>query len=962
MKSITPVISVILLIMLTIATSAAAFFFINSSVTDLEAQGNLESFPGADNSRLNLVSITGTKAIVRNDGTTPVTEVVMFVNGELLNYTLDTPIQPGELKEINFTAREAGEDLEIKVIYNNGKTAQAISPANKNTEDAGFFYAETVLRIQCLETYGNTWFTGSLLGSTGPCCGDNYYNDFFYNSSAACVHGIFITDADNLYNFDLSGKKSNCMSGKELCENKGFTYLGGLLDFDKKYNYSITMPYSVVLGDMNNDNYLDILIAEYSLNQFSYFKNNGNDSFETNVSYPTGTYPYSIAVGDMNNDGYLDVVTVDRISNQFSYFKNMGNGSFESKISYVTGTSPIHIIVSDLNNDGFLDVVTADRSSNQFSYFKNVGNGFFEDKRSFPTGSYPYYIAAGDIDNDGFIDIISADYMSKVFSYNRNLGNDSFNREVYYSTVNYISSVSLGDFDNDNFLDVITLQRTSNEFSFFKNLGNNTFGPKLNYSTGSNPYMLYSADLDNDGFLDVIIPEYSTGQFSFFKNLGNGSFALRQGFGSSLGYPAFLAAGDMDNDGDLDIITLDRGNGKFDYSKNNMITGINGPCCGDDINDGFYNNTIWCCQGNYLNCSDSNPCTTDYCSGPSCISTNKINGQYEGCIYSTGCIGDVCSCVSGECINTCGNGVCDLWENISSCSLDCDDLDNYEYNCNYWDHTWFNGNIENSMYQNNFDSNINGWSFIAQGGYPTGGWFNDSGNPNPGSLWFFGEIGGGYISAYTCFNASLINNTSIQISGMWRDFNTDNDFEQPLPSITIRKGCNLTGGIILDTRVVNCVNRCTYGSASGAEYTYSWSNSWHSFSHPTRIINYTLGNYEGPLTLVLTQGDWGMWDADPNFDSLNFFRNESSPCCGDDGILDTFYNGTISSADFFCFNGQVLNSSVDLNKTLCEYYLFDWIENSYGSNYSCCGDDLLLDSFTNGTYSCCNGILQQGSC
>ncbi|MDD4353474.1 MAG: hypothetical protein PHN56_03385, partial [Candidatus Nanoarchaeia archaeon] len=138
MKAITPVISVILLIMLTIATSAAAFFFINSSVTDLEAQGNLESFPGSDNSRLNLVSITGTKAIVRNDGTTPVTEVVMFVNGELLNYTLDNPILPGEYKEIDFTARESGEDLEIKVIYNTGKTVSTVSPASKNTEDSGF--------------------------------------------------------------------------------------------------------------------------------------------------------------------------------------------------------------------------------------------------------------------------------------------------------------------------------------------------------------------------------------------------------------------------------------------------------------------------------------------------------------------------------------------------------------------------------------------------------------------------------------------------------------------------------------------------------------------------------------------------------------------------------------------------------------------------------------------------------
>lgn len=138
MKSITPVISVILLIMLTIAVSAAAYFFVNSTTNDLQSQSNLDNYPGSDNSILNLVSITGSKAIVRNDGSILVTEVVMFVNGELLNYTLDTPIQPGELREITFNSREAGEDLEIKVIYNNGKTTQVSSPANLNTENSGF--------------------------------------------------------------------------------------------------------------------------------------------------------------------------------------------------------------------------------------------------------------------------------------------------------------------------------------------------------------------------------------------------------------------------------------------------------------------------------------------------------------------------------------------------------------------------------------------------------------------------------------------------------------------------------------------------------------------------------------------------------------------------------------------------------------------------------------------------------
>lgn len=145
MKSITPVVSVILLVMLTIAVSAASYFFISSNVNDLQNQGSVETFPGADNSRMNIVSITGSKVIVRNDGTSAVTEFIMFVNGELINYTLDEPIQPGQLRQITFTAQQAGEDLGIKVIYNNGKTIESISPARLNTENSGFTDGSDIL-------------------------------------------------------------------------------------------------------------------------------------------------------------------------------------------------------------------------------------------------------------------------------------------------------------------------------------------------------------------------------------------------------------------------------------------------------------------------------------------------------------------------------------------------------------------------------------------------------------------------------------------------------------------------------------------------------------------------------------------------------------------------------------------------------------------------------------------------
>ncbi len=113
-KAITPVVSVILLIMLTIVASVGAYFFINSEIGELQDSGAIENSPYLDNSRLNLVSITGSQALVRNDGQSPVTEMIILINGETLNYTLDTPIQPGEIRAINYTSQLAGQDLEIK--------------------------------------------------------------------------------------------------------------------------------------------------------------------------------------------------------------------------------------------------------------------------------------------------------------------------------------------------------------------------------------------------------------------------------------------------------------------------------------------------------------------------------------------------------------------------------------------------------------------------------------------------------------------------------------------------------------------------------------------------------------------------------------------------------------------------------------------------------------------------------
>ncbi|MDD5499563.1 MAG: PQQ-binding-like beta-propeller repeat protein [Candidatus Nanoarchaeia archaeon] len=136
MKSLTPVVSIIILILLTVASAGAAYFFVFSSVNELQS-GGIQTPAGITGSRLQIVSVTGVKSIIRNDGTSSVNEVLVFVNGELLNYTLTEPLLPGEFLEIPYNARKAGEDLEVQIIYPGG-TSRYRSPASANTPPAGF--------------------------------------------------------------------------------------------------------------------------------------------------------------------------------------------------------------------------------------------------------------------------------------------------------------------------------------------------------------------------------------------------------------------------------------------------------------------------------------------------------------------------------------------------------------------------------------------------------------------------------------------------------------------------------------------------------------------------------------------------------------------------------------------------------------------------------------------------------
>jgi hypothetical protein len=120
-------------------------------------------------------------------------------------------------------------------------------------------------------------------------------------------------------------------------------------------------PYSVTIGDFNNDHQLDIVVTNSEVDNIAILLGFGNGSFAIPVVYSTGTRsnPRTVTLGDFNNDNILDIAVANSGNNNIFLLNGFGNGTFGNEISYPLGYRyrPASVAVTDLNQDNRLDIV-----------------------------------------------------------------------------------------------------------------------------------------------------------------------------------------------------------------------------------------------------------------------------------------------------------------------------------------------------------------------------------------------------------------------------------------------------------------------------------------------------------------------------------------------------------------------------------------------------------------------------
>ncbi len=359
---------------------------------------------------------------------------------------------------------------------------------------------------------------GLLLLSVGLPVNAQIYSEQTLPGASGSQNTIVVKSVD----IDNDGDQ-DLVLGNEFQQNSILFNLGtgDFMTGNSGFENTLNDTEDIGLGDFDSDGDLDVIFINQGGFGHEYYHNDGNGNFSI-AGFLPATNGGSIAVGDVNNDNFPDVILGNLNQVNFCMINN-GDGSFNNETNArLPGTvkSTDHVLLEDIDGDGDLDLFFANRDGNEILI--NDGNGFFEDQslQRLPQGVNMDTRKAcfGDVNNDGKPDLFLANVQ---FNSNKNPQNRLYINESngFFTDLtamllpqghNQTTNAAFYDIDQNGTLDLFITNVLENPLQALLNDGTGLFTVRTE-GIISSPVMtneawgLAIADFNNDDFSDIYI-------------------------------------------------------------------------------------------------------------------------------------------------------------------------------------------------------------------------------------------------------------------------------------------------------------------------------------------------------------------------------------------------------------------------------------------------------------------------
>jgi hypothetical protein len=168
---------------------------------------------------------------------------------------------------------------------------------------------------------------------------------------------------------------------------------------------------SVTVADLDGDKDLDLITASLYADVVTILWNTGDGTFTGAQDEPVGESAWFIAAADFDGDGALDLAvssTGSSATSDVSILFNNGDHTFQPQVTYDVGYDAKGIVAEDLDNDGDTDLAVVVEPQAKVFILANHDDGSFAAPTTFACGlpgDGSYSLTAGDVDADGRVDL-----------------------------------------------------------------------------------------------------------------------------------------------------------------------------------------------------------------------------------------------------------------------------------------------------------------------------------------------------------------------------------------------------------------------------------------------------------------------------------------------------------------------------------------------------------------------------